>query len=284
MKKTFTIILTLILAAAIAVSTSGCSIIARELGKEEEKRLILSMLNEKYGEEFIVHSIESQGSGGNGVPNFKALFDFTGRYISYKTICSPKSNEEILFEAYERENGTVLYDDYPHAVVKHLIKEEVEKVISEYSDNFAVYVYFSPPSAFNCEDEEWGREFLNTVSPFTKASDISIKSYNEKYLQTYFASIDIVLCDEKYKSIEATQKILDDNFKYSLYEMRTVFYFYFTNENKVNKIRDILNNSGITPDSQYSSEKYDIDCELVFRHNQDTNYTFKYSDKLSEFD
>ena len=96
MKKTFTIILTLMLALAIAVSTSGCSIIAGELGKEEEKRLILSMLNEKYGEEFIVHSVESQGSGGNGVPNLKALFDFSGRYTSYNTICSPKSNEEIF--------------------------------------------------------------------------------------------------------------------------------------------------------------------------------------------
>jgi S-adenosylmethionine/arginine decarboxylase-like enzyme len=282
MKKTFTIILTLMLAIAIAVSTSGCSIIAGELGKEEEKRLILSLLNEKYGEEFIVHSIESQGSGGNGVPNLKALFDFSGRYTRYNTICSPKSNEEILFEAYEREKGTVLYDDYPHAVVKHLIKEEVEKVISKYSDNFAVYVYMSKPKHMPNDTKTY--EYLESVVPFTKASDITIKSYNEKYLQTYLASIDIVLCDEKYKSIEATQKILDDNFKYSLYEMRTVFYFYFTNENKVNKIRDILNNSGITPDSQYSSEKYDIDCELVFRHNQDTNYTFKYSDKLSEFD
>lgn len=275
MKKTFTIILTLMLAIAIAVSTSGCMVITA-IKKEDHKNRILSMLKEKYGEEFEVLTVDVVNSSG-----------FSGGLISgrprYKFTCSPVANKEVIFNAATMENDTTMSDDYPHAVIKHLIKEEVEMAISKYSDNYAVYVYFSPPSAFNCEDEEWGREFLNTVTPFTKASDITIKSYNEKYLQTYFASIDIVLCDEKYKSIEATQKILDDNFSSSLYEMDTVFYFYFTNENKVAKIKDILNNSGITPDSKYSAEKYGIDCELVFRYTQDTNYAFKYADNLSEF-
>ncbi len=280
MKKTLTIILTLMLAIAIAVSTSGCSIIAGELGKEEEKRLILSLLNEKYGEEFIVHSIESQGSGGNGVPNLKALFDFSGRYTSYNTICSPKSNEEILFEAYEREKGTVLYDDYPHAVVKHLIKEEVEKVISKYSDNYAVYVYFSPPSAFNCEDEEWGREFLNTVTPFTKASDISIESYSEKYLETCFATVEIILCDEKYKSVEAIKKMLD-SFEGSLYKMPVNINFYFTSKKKIDEINKMLTSPEFSSIS-YRNEINAMTNRILFCYGKKTNYTFEYNEKLSK--
>ena len=274
MKKTFTIILTLILAAAIAVSTSGC-INTGPIATEKHKQLMLSLLKEKYGEGFIVLTIKYDSSSGFS----GGLAPGSGHYDA---VCCPKSNEEILFEASVCKNGTMISsDDYPHAVVKHLIEEEVEKVISKYSDNYAVYVYMSKPKSMHNDTKT--QEYLESVVPFTKASDISIKSYNEKYLQTYFASIDIVLCDEKYKSIEATQKILDDNFSSSLYEMDTVFYFYFTNENKVAKIKDILNNSGITPDSKYSAEKYDIDCELVFRYTQDTNYAFKYADNLSEF-
>ncbi|MBQ8790105.1 MAG: hypothetical protein IJZ51_02205 [Ruminiclostridium sp.] len=273
MKKTFTIILTLMLAIAIALSTSGCTVIT-EIKKEDHKNRILSMLEEKYGEEFEVLTIDVVNSSG-----------FSGGLISgrprYKFTCSPVANKEVIFNAATMENDTTMSDDYPHAVIKQLIKEEVETVISKYSDNYAVYVYMSKPDYMPNDMETY--EYLKSVAPFTKASDISIKSYNEKYLQTYFASIDIVLCDEKYKSIEATQKILDDNFSSSLYEMDTVFYFYFTNENKVAKIKDILNNSGITPDSKYSAEKYGIDCELVFRYTQDTNYAFKYADNLSEF-
>ncbi len=274
MKKFFTIILTLMLAIAIAVSTSGC-INTGPIATEKHKQLMLSLLKEKYGEGFKVLTIKYDSSSGFS----GGLAPGSGHYDA---VCCPKSNEEILFEASVCKNGTMISsDDYPHAVVKHLVKEEVEKVISKYSDNYAVYVYMSKPD--NMPNDTKTYEYLKSVIPFTKASDISIKSYNEKYLQTYFASIDIVLCDEKYKSIEATQKILDDNFSSSLYEMDTVFYYYFTNENKVAKIKDILNNSGITPDSKYSAEKYGIDCELVFRYTQDTNYAFKYADNLSKF-
>ncbi len=274
MKKTLTIILTLMLAIAIAISTSGCMVMTTTK-KEEHKSRILSMLKEKYGEEFEVLTVDVVNSSG-----------FSGGLISgrprYKFTCSPVANKEVIFNVATMENDTTMSDDYPHAVVKHLIKEEVERVISKYSDNHAVYVYFSPPSEYNCEDEEWGREYLKTVTPFTKASDITIKSYNEKYLQTYLASIDIVLCDEKYKSVEATQRILDDNFKSSLYEMTTYFDFYFTSKDKVDKIKETLKKSGITPDSQYDKDIKAMNTKLEFHYNDETEYNFVYKEKYSK--
>lgn len=270
------------LAAAIAVSTSGCSIIAGELGKEKHKQLMLSLLNEKYGEEFVIHNFETKnsGGGGNGVPNLDYLFDFSGRFISYHAICSPKANEEIIFEASIATNGSKVNEEYPHAVIKHLIKEEVEMAISKYSDNYAVYVYMSKPKSMHNDTKT--QEYLESVVPFTKASDISIKSYNEKYLQTYLASIDIVLCDEKYKSVEATQKILDDNFKSSLYEMTTYFDFYFTSKDKVDKIKETLKKSGITPDSQYDKDIKAMNTKLEFHYNNETEYNFVYKEKYSK--
>ncbi len=273
MKKTLTIILTLMLAIAITVSTSGC-INTGPIATEKHKQLMLSLLKEKYGEEFKVLTIKYDSSSGFS----GGLAPGSGHYDA---VCCPKSNEEILFEASVCKNGTMISsDDYPHAVVKHLVKEEVEKVISKYSDNYAVYVYMSKPD--NMPNDTKTYEYLKSVIPFTKASDISIKSYNEKYLQTYFASIDIVLCDEKYKSVEAIQKILDDNFKSSLYEMRTVFDFYFASNDKVDGIKSILSNSGITPDNQYYNDINAINYHIIFHYNQETNYTFIYSDNLSK--
>lgn len=272
MKKLFTIIFTLMLAVAIAISTSGCMVITA-IKKEDHKNRILSMLKEKYGEEFEVLTIDVVNSSG-----------FSGGLISgrprYKFTCSPVANKEVIFNAATMENDTTMSDDYPHAVIKQLIKEEVETVISKYSDNYAVYVYMSKPKHMHNDTKT--QEYLESVVPFTKASDISIKSYNEKYLQTYLASIDIVLCDEKYKSVEATQKILDDNFKSSLYEMTTYFDFYFTSKDKVDKIKETLKKSGITPDSQYDKDIKAMNTKLEFHYNDETEYNFVYKEKYSK--
>ena len=261
------------LAIAIAVSTSGC-INTGPIATEKHKQLMLSLLKEKYGEGFKVLTIKYDSSSGFS----GGLAPGSGHYDA---VCCPKSNEEILFKASVCKNGTMISsDDYPHAVVKHLVKEEVEKVISKYSDNYAVYVYFSPPSAFNCEDEEWGRSFLKTVSPFTKASDISIESYSEKYLETCFATVEIILCDEKYKSVEAIKKMLD-SFEGSLYKMTVNINFYFTSKKKIDEINKMLTSPEFSSIS-YRNEINAMTNRILFCYGKKTNYTFEYNEKLSK--
>ena len=275
MKKTFTIILTLILAAAIAVSTSGC-INTGPIATEKHKQLMLSLLKEKYGEGFKVLTIKydiSSGFSGGLAPG-------SGHYDA---VCCPKSNEEILFKASVCKNGTMISsDDYPHAVVKHLVKEEVEKVISEYSDNYALDIYFREPSKYNCEDEEWGREFLNTVTPFTKASDITIESYSEKYLETSFTNAYVIFDGNEYAEVESLQQILDNNFKTTFHKLPINIIFHFTNEAKVDKIKTMLED----PSTIYSDFRDDLVNEypkIYFRHNKNTEYKFSFQSELSKF-
>ena len=140
MKKTLTIILTLMLAIAIAVSTSGCMVITAKKN-EEDKGKILSLLKEKYGEEFEIRTIKSEnyGGGANGVPNFDALFDFSGRYIRYKVVCSPKANEEIVFEALAEGDGSKIFsDDYPQAVIEKKQKVSQKKL---YQNTLIILLY-----------------------------------------------------------------------------------------------------------------------------------------------
>ncbi len=272
MKRIFKTILILTLAVAIAVSSSGCITVLQTEREAHRMPIIQNMLCEKYGEEFVIHKVwhVGNGGGGNGVPDFKALFDISdnGRY--YAT-CSPKANEEILFEASIRADNTNLSDDYPHAVVKYLIKEELDRVLSKYAENYAMDITMYPPSKYDSED----KKFLETYVPFTRASDITIQSYSEKFLERSQASIDIIIEGDKHANADALQKLFDNDLKDSFHKMPLLFEFRFTSKEKVDQIKKELSEKN---DYYTSIREYPI---IRFRYDESTDYKFRYNEKQS---
>ncbi len=277
MKRIFKTLLILTLAVAIAVSSSGCITTAQILNIERCARrrpIIQNMLCEKYGEEFVIHKVRHEGSGGggNGVPNFKGLFDFSDNGTYYAT-CSPKANEEILFETSIRADNTKFYDEYPHAVVKYLIKEELDRVLSKYTDNYVIDITMYPPSTYISEDIK----FLETYDPFTRASDITIQSYSEKFLERSQASIDIIIEGHEHANADALQKLFDNDLKDSFHKMPLLFEFRFTSKEKVDQIKKELSEKNDYSTTILSGE-YPI---IHFRYDESTDYKFWYNEKQS---
>ncbi len=79
--------------------------------KEEDKGKILSLLKEKYGEEFEVLTIKRETSSG-----------FSGGLISgrpwYEAVCSPIQNKDVIFEATVWEDGKKVEDKYSQAGIE----------------------------------------------------------------------------------------------------------------------------------------------------------------------
>ena len=276
MKRIFKTMLILALAVAIAVSSTGCLAIGFALQKERTARretIIHDMLCEKYGEEFIIHKVWHEGSrGGMGVFNPKLLFDFSD-FGTYYATCSPASNPDIIFEAQIGAEGKYQNEEYPHAIAKYLIKEELDKALSNYIDNYAIDITMFTPSIYNSEDIK----FLETYEPFTKASDITIQSYSEKFLERSHASIDIIIEGHEYASAEALQKIWDESLKNSFHKMSLTFEFTFTSKENVDQIKKELSEKNDYSTSIISDE-YPV---IHFRCNESTDYKFWYNEQLS---
>jgi len=200
--------------------------------------------------------------------------------IKLYALQKPKGNEEILFEASVAANGTEVYsEDYPHAVVKHLIKEEVDKVISKYSDNYALDIYFRKPDYLPNDNET--REFLENVVPFTRASDITIESYSEKYLETIFSHIYIVCQGTKYADAELAPEILNE-VNISLHKIPSKFSFYSSDNNMIEKCKlDIKEYNSF--DLNTRNDLADSYAVLRFDCNKDTNYQVQLDKKASKF-
>ncbi|MDE7251317.1 MAG: hypothetical protein K2O32_00020 [Acetatifactor sp.] len=83
-------------------------------------------LQEKYGEEFIIHDVYS-----------KSPSDFWAE-------CSPVSNEEVVFKAAIWKDGSgMVYDDYVPGILAREIEKEIEGELQKYYDSVFVKVYQS---------------------------------------------------------------------------------------------------------------------------------------------
>ncbi len=281
MKKTFTIILTLALAVAIAVSTSGCMVITAKK-KEEDKGKILSLLKEKYGEEFEIRTIKSEnyGGGANGVPNFDALFDFSGRYIRYKVVCSPKANEEIVFEALAEGDGSKIFsDDYPQAVIEKKAKDMAEEIVSKYTDNFIVYTYVSAPSkTVSTDDSTW--EKVTNAKPYTSAEEITIENYVNKYFETSDLVLEIVICTEVSEKFAQHQKMLDE-LNLRLEKLKTLVRIYYVDEKTKISCEEYINNNRNEPRISVNDIIPSKRLYYVYYRRQETNYNWIFNEDSS---
>lgn len=281
MKKFFRTILSLMLTVAIAVSTSGCMVITAKK-KEEDKGKILSLLKEKYGEEFEIRTIKSEnyGGGANGVPNFDALFDFSGRYIRYKVVCSPKANEEIVFEALAEGDGSKIFsDDYPQAVIEKKAKDMAEEIVSKYTDNFIVYTYVSAPNNDGGIDDDTWNKIIN-AEPFKSAEEITIENYVDKYYESTRLTLDIIFLNNIANKIEFHQKILDE-LGYELKKLRVLAQVYYCEEDTMGRCEKHIEKNKHDPriniDNILSNNGF---CYIYYRR-QETDYKWVFNESSS---
>ena len=125
-----------IMILVMALSMSGCKISYWDgLSKSEAKELVLNMLEEKYGEEFVVKNMYTPGGTGYNTPS------------DLRADCSPKSDENIVFETEVYTTGKkgkkkrYMYDTYIQSIVGEEMKQKAEQILSKYIDDFAVEVY-----------------------------------------------------------------------------------------------------------------------------------------------
>ncbi len=88
----------------------ACLLLAGCATREEAAK---KMLEERYGEEFVVHKTWSSG-------------------VSY-AICSPKNNRDVVFEvSFSKDDGKIRNDRYVNAVVSLRISRKLEEELQEY--------------------------------------------------------------------------------------------------------------------------------------------------------
>ena len=127
-----------IMILVMALSMSGCKISYwGGLSKSEAKELVLNMLEEKYGEEFVVKRLYTGGSTGwNVSANLRGYF-------------SSKFNENTVFQVEiialgkEDNHQRILSDTYIQSIVGKEMKTKAELILSKHFYNFAVEVRVS---------------------------------------------------------------------------------------------------------------------------------------------
>ncbi|MCM1090894.1 MAG: hypothetical protein NC413_08600 [Muribaculum sp.] len=105
-------------------------------------------LQEKYGEEFIIHDVWSKASH------------------EFYADCSPVSNEEIVFQAVFWNDGRgIEYDEYIQGVISWKISERFQQELEQIYDDCYVHTFISYAAAVE----------------FDNVPDTTIEQYAEKY-------------------------------------------------------------------------------------------------------
>lgn len=102
----------------LCVSLTGCNEWKNYFHTEASlSRVAEKSLEEKYNEEFIIHDVWDKSQG------------------TFFAVCSPKADEEIVFELVAWKDGSGLcHDEYEQAILANYIGEEIKaKVLKTYS-------------------------------------------------------------------------------------------------------------------------------------------------------
>lgn len=272
MKNFFRTILSLMLTVAIAVSTSGC-INTGPIATEKHKQLMLSLLKEKYGEEFKVLTIKYDSSSGFS----GGLAPGSGHYDA---VCCPKSNEEILFEASVCKNGTMISsDDYPQAVIEKKAKDIAEEIVSKCTDNFIVYTYVSAPfKTVSTDDSTW--EKVKNAKPYTSAEEITIENYVDKYFETSDLSMDIILLNDMVENAKQRNEMLE-KLSLQLKGLSSLVDIYYTDSETMQECKKYIDNNKYDTRLILDTIINDKGFCYVYYQRQETDYKWVFNESSS---
>ncbi len=204
-------IISVITALALVLSMSGCYWKGKT--KYHSEQLILDALEERYGEEFFIRQMAVRSSRG-------------GRPLA--AYCSPKDDEEIIFEVeYYEISG--LRDTYIPMIVRREMKEKIDTVLAQYYEDFAVEV-----SVTNLVD---GHE-----SGLTNADEASIVTYSEATPEDSITSIFIAINEEEIHDYTEIETALIDCMK-AFHYTRTNIKCYFVNTDVISDCKEVLTNN-----------------------------------------
>ncbi len=244
------------LALALALSMSGCYWNGKTYS--QSKNILLDALEEKYGEEFKILSLRT-GSGGGHLE--------TGPLLAY---CSPKDNEDLVFEAKYVAYGT-LADTYIQSIVRKQMKEQIDTVLSEYFDNYAVEVYV------------WGLASAYD-SGIVDADDASIVNFTEALPETNNTNVWIAIDKEEIDNpynMKTTESMLDKAVKDFHYSNLGIEYYVVSNE-IVTKCRESITDENYDPKDitfilsgaycKKDNSNYCVMHHFYYEYNSDDNY------------
>lgn len=177
------------------------------LSESEAREFVEKTLEDKYGEEFVVKDMTYTGA------NYYNSSDLL-------TKCSPKSDEDIVFEVEVdiigkgEQKKRSMYDTYIQSIVGREMRIKAEQILSKYVKNFAVEVYVRGlPSAYDSKIRSANEA---TIENFTNAIP-------EENLSTIWFVLDINEFASDYDRTAAyVEEIVDE---YSLTNGCIICYF-----------------------------------------------------------
>ncbi|MBQ8789712.1 MAG: hypothetical protein IJZ51_00190 [Ruminiclostridium sp.] len=262
-KRIFKTMLILALTVAIAISSTGCLTVINNLNVRRE---LATELQKKYGENFIVHEAIYQ------------LDSFIYDNSQYDCWCSPATNPEIIFSCIFDNRDASFADNYPESVISYLIKKETEKGFAELCGDSPIAVDVT--LKWNYDDER-GWEHISSIAPFTKASEITIKSYSEKYLEAKIFTVDIIV-EKKQDAVDITalEKYINSHFEDSFYKIPINYRIRYTDKEHIERAKKQIADYSPYRDLEYvMAGEYPI---IWFQYDKSNEYKFTYIEEESE--
>lgn len=147
-------------------------------GFSREKK-IEKLLEEKYGEQFVVQKVWKQADG---------VTPFSGDYYAY---CYPEGDRELLFRIRVDDFDTKdFHDTYPHSLVAEELQEQMQEKLDEYFPECFVYPYVSGDSVIYLSRKEV------TIEGFVERAERPSANYKIAVNQSHLQSDDYgVECD-----------------------------------------------------------------------------------------
>lgn len=204
----------------MALSMSGCKISYWDgLSKSEAKELVLNMLEEKYGEEFVVKNMYTPGGTGYNTPS------------DLRADCSPKYDENILFSAQIFPAGKkyTMDDTYIQSIVRQEIREIVEPVLEKHYNKFA----------FEIKVDGLNNQYDSGIRV---AKEATIKNYSEAIPETNQTHIWIALNNNEIKFQDELYKMVEE-LTTDFCLINAIIDIYYANDDVINECVNKINSS-----------------------------------------
>lgn len=258
--KTKRKLLSLLAALAIPLLLCGCVNV-----RAEEKKLAKA-LEEKYGEEFVV--VDSIVTGGHPI--------YAG---PLEAVCYPKKNKDLLFIASYSISNQCLYDDeYVQAIVREEAYAEMEEILSRYYTDFFLDVQVYQPPIDYGEIEKYPR--------FTNISDVSIKSYEEKYGEKTKIHFDVITNIENFVDFNEIEDIFQEYTK-NYHNASLVFDYYPASQDIIKQCQEKEKNDiweNFYMDTGLREKGIKSKCTYIFSNGEFYLYELWTVDNVQRFD
>ena len=253
-KKMKAILTASALAATVFVS-AGCG----RTTKADEERNLEKKLEEKYGEEFtVIKSYISDPYWWDDAPG------------TLEATCCLKDDESMVFEAtYGLAGKTVWDDSYIQTVLEKKMTADLEQFLSDRCDNYFVRAWVKKPNMQTYEESK-------KYTAFTKASDVTVNSYEEMYGEkmevTFYVVLDWARASRSYSYADEILGLYSKRFK----DANISFHCFLQSIEMIEAAKNISERENYTGEDVLIYLKGCRITDYLFKHEKDKGfYLFK---------